>query len=197
MAQRRRGEELKAAIYEATVELLENDGYEAVTFQNVARKAETTRSVIYRYWTDRFSLLHDAAVYFAMQNPKYHGSMVDAVINNGSLRVDLLQMLQHLRDDAALFPKNFLAYLFFEESQGHKIFDSAIAGVQGADLLIVERILIRAQERGEARMNISEQAKLLPFQLLRYHFFMNPKPMTDEEIVELVDDILMPVYQNK
>ena len=34
---RRRGDELKKAIYKAAVHILENEGYEKVTFQNVAR----------------------------------------------------------------------------------------------------------------------------------------------------------------
>ena len=43
---RRRGDELKKAIYKAAVHILENEGYEKVTFQNVSKEAKTTRSVL-------------------------------------------------------------------------------------------------------------------------------------------------------
>ena len=54
---RRRGSELKEAIYKAAINILENEGYEKVTFQNVAKEAKTTRSVLYRYWYDVFDLI--------------------------------------------------------------------------------------------------------------------------------------------
>lgn len=195
MPQRRRGAELKDAIYSAAVELLEQEGYEAVTFQNVAKRAKTTRSVLYRYWEDTFTLIYEASRQAVMKSPNWHGSVIDQSFNSGSLRTDLLEMLKSLRDNSQLFPKNFLSFMYFEQAQGKKHMDERILDIESNNLIIIERILARAQERGEARENIAKNAKLLPFQISRYHIFIDNKLMTDDDISHLVDEILLPIYK--
>lgn len=192
--QRRRGEELKAVIFEAAVEILEKDGYEAVTFQNVARKAKTTRSVLYRYWKDAFSLIYEASRYTLEKSPNWGGAVMNQVFNSGHLRTDLVNMLVYMRNNSYLFPKNFLSSMYFEQAQGRHLLEGTIADVTGNNLIIIERILARAQERGEARENIGQMAKLLPFQMSRYHLFVENEPLDEQKIVEFVDEVLMPLY---
>ena len=69
---RRRGSELKEAIYKAAINILENEGYEKVTFQNVAKEAKTTRSVLYRYWNDVFDLIFEAVRFNISQIGRAH-----------------------------------------------------------------------------------------------------------------------------
>ena len=195
MPQRRRGEALKTAIYDATVEILEQEGYEAVTFQNVAKKANTTRSVLYRYFDNTFHLIYEASRAHVQKNQKWHGSVMDQEFNTGQMRTDLLAMMTYLRENAALFPKNFLSFIYFEQAQGKRRMDGLLPGVIESNIIIMERILARAQERGEAREKIARAAKLLPFELSRYHIFVENRPISDENLIELIDDILLPLYK--
>lgn len=58
----------------------------------------------------------------------------------------------------------------------------------------MERLLARAQERGEAREKIGQSAKVLPFQMTRYHMLLEGQSMNDKQIKELVDEVLLPIY---
>ncbi|GAK31621.1 TetR family transcriptional regulator [Weissella oryzae SG25] len=193
--QRRRGEDLKAAIYEAATWLLENEGYEKVTFQNVARRAHTTRSVLYRYWDDVYTLIYEAAHWYAQQSPDWQGTVMDATFNSGSLRQDLIDMLTFTRKNAHRFPKGFLPFIAWQQTQGRKALAEQIGGITTGNIIIIERILARAQERGEAREDIPQSAKLLPFQQARYFIMFEGQAMTDDETKNLVDEILLPLYQ--
>lgn len=192
---RRRGSELKNAIYAAAVELLENDGYEKVTFQNVAKKAKTTRSVLYRYWDDVYQLIYEAARHHIEADPDWQGTVIDASFNSGSLRQDLIDMLVFMRENAYRFPKGFLAFVNFQQAQGRNLFDSQLPQITTGNIVIIERILARAQERGEAKENIGEMAKLLPFQISRYHFMVENNPLDASEIAKFVDEVLLPLYE--
>lgn len=148
---RRRGDELKKAIYKAAVHILENEGYEKVTFQNVAKEAKTTRSVLYRYWDDVFDLIFEAVRFNISQNPEWRGNVIDQEINSGSLRQDLIELLTFMRENFKLYPKGFLAFVSFMQSQGKNVLESTVGNVLPSNLIIMERLLARAQERGEAR----------------------------------------------
>ena len=171
---RRRGSELKEAIYKAAINILENEGYEKVTFQNVAKEAKTTRSVLYRYWNDVFDLIFEAVRFNISQNPKWRGNVIDQEINKGSLRQDLIELLTFMRENFLLYPKGqgFLAFVSFMQSQGKNVLESTVGNVLPSNLIIMERLLARAQERGEAREKIGQSAKVLPFQMTRYHMLL-------------------------
>lgn len=191
---RRRGSELKEAIYKAAINILENEGYEKVTFQNVAKEAKTTRSVLYRYWNDVFDLIFEAVRFNISQNPKWRGNVIDQEINKGSLRQDLIELLTFMRENFLLYPKGFLAFVSFMQSQGKNFLESTVGNVLPSNLIIMERLLARAQERGEAREKIGQSAKVLPFQMTRYHMLLEGQSMNDEQIKELVDEVLLPIY---
>lgn len=191
---RRRGSELKEAIYKAAINILENEGYEKVTFQNVAKEAKTTRSVLYRYWNDVFDLIFEAVRFNISQNPKWRGNVIDQEINKGSLRQDLIELLTFMRENFLLYPKGFLAFVSFIQSQGKNVLESTVGNVLPSNLIIMERLLARAQERGEAREKIGQSAKVLPFQMTRYHMLLEGQSMNDEQIKELVDEVLLPIY---
>lgn len=190
MTERRRGLELKQAIYQATIELLEEHGYLAVTFQNVAHRAHTSRGVLYRHWKDTRTLIYEAARETVAANPQFPGTLIDQNFNHHDLREDLLAMIAFLKFSTTLYPKNFFSFISFEESQGHHLMDNVTN-----NLIIMERILARAQERGEAATSIGQAAKLLPFDLLRYRLMVNGKWPDDAITTQIVDEILLPIYK--
>lgn len=120
--------------------------------------------------------------------------MIDQEINSGSLRQDLIELLTFMRENFKLYPKGFLAFVSFMQSQGKNVLELTVGNVLPSNLIIMERLLARAQERGEAREKIGQTAKLLPFQMTRYHMLLEGQSMNDKQINELVDEVLLPIY---
>ncbi|MEA5117445.1 MAG: helix-turn-helix domain-containing protein, partial [Propionicimonas sp.] len=89
MATRRRGRELEEAILRAAWSLFLDGGYAAVTMQQVAEDAGTSKPVLYRRWADRDALLGDAMGYGLRSLP------LD-VPDTGSLRGDLLAVMEQV-----------------------------------------------------------------------------------------------------
>ena len=90
--QRRRGEELDAAIRAAVLELLVEQGPGGVTMEAVAAAARTSKPVLYRRWADRATLLRDTLLRTAIAAIPHE--------DTGSYRGDMLAVL---RGWAALF----------------------------------------------------------------------------------------------
>ncbi|MFQ6398238.1 TetR/AcrR family transcriptional regulator [Nocardia sp. KC 131] len=55
-----RGPKVRAAVLAATVEELGEQGYAALTMENVARRAGVHKTTVYRRWPDRDALVTDA-----------------------------------------------------------------------------------------------------------------------------------------
>src|ERR1700683_5384561 len=84
--QRRRGEELEAALLEAAWAELVEVGFARLTMESVAARAKTGVAVLYRRWPRKGDLVLDAIQHYAATHP------VD-VPDMGSLRGDMIAML--------------------------------------------------------------------------------------------------------
>src|SRR5664279_2994894 len=88
---RKRGDTLVESIYDAVVKLIKEVGYANLTFQQIAKEAKTSRSVLYRRWANMFDLLMemvDERSYKAIG-----GQLIDRIENTGTLRGDLINLL--------------------------------------------------------------------------------------------------------
>src|SRR3569833_4284158 len=85
-AKRRRGAELEAALRDAAWDELASGGYGAFTIEGVAARANTSRPVVYRRWSDRAELATAAIAHHGRANPV-------EVPDTGSLRGDLIDRL--------------------------------------------------------------------------------------------------------
>src|ERR1700683_561900 len=84
--QRRRGEELEAALLEAAWAELVEVGFARLTMESVAARAKTGVAVLYRRWPRKDDLVLDAIQHYAATHP------VD-VPDTGNLRGDMIAML--------------------------------------------------------------------------------------------------------
>lgn len=190
MAQhRRRGNELKEAIYLSAIEILENEGYKAITFQNIAQAAQTSRSVLYRAWPSPFLLLYEAVRWKISQEG--NGSIWGSDYNSGSLRGDLIAVCQHFVKNSLAFSSEFLKGFLNELIENPEVTHLS-ERIAVSNLQVIGKIIERATIRGEIKNEVSDMVKLLPFEVLRYHLvFMNDK-IDDRFIEELVDNIMLP-----
>lgn len=100
MAARPRSDVREEAILRAAMELLSEIGYDRMTVEAVAARANASKATVYRRWAHKGALV-TAAV------SRYAGSALVAPDPSGDLRTDLLGLLRALREslvgqDAAL-----------------------------------------------------------------------------------------------
>lgn len=83
-----RTSEVTSRVFEATMELLEEGGISAVSFQRVAERAEVGRATLYRRWPEPNFLVADALAATAADRIRMR--------DTGSLRGDLNALLEQI-----------------------------------------------------------------------------------------------------
>lgn len=96
-------------VFAATMELLEEGGASAVTFQQIAKRAEVGRATLYRRWPEPAFLIADALAATAADRIR--------IKDTGSLRGDLAAMMGQIA-------------LFIDSSTGRA---AIVAGLSGRD----------------------------------------------------------------
>jgi AcrR family transcriptional regulator len=187
---RRRGEALETAILQAVWSELRKVGYANLTVDAIAAQAGTSKPVLYRRWPSRAGLVLSAI--------RHHMPMLSGPLpDKGSLREDVLALLrrssQGLRQLGSETLYGLLADLFsdaeeFANLQKHVLHTSA--DVMGA-------IVQRAMDRGEiAHRVISPGIITLPVDLARHEIFIGRGPVSDSKLVEIVDEVFMPLVRS-
>lgn len=183
---RRRGEALNAAIYDATLAELAEGGFAALTMERVAERARASKASLYRRWPGRLELLLDA-VYHKLPNE-------ESVPDTGSLRADLLAVFRAIAEQLnGLLGEAFKAVLsdmLRDPERAAEIRERP----RGNGVRMVREIGQRAVLRGEIAPAALTQRRLEAGQaLLRQHFLFAGVPIPDEVIVQIVDDVMLPL----
>jgi AcrR family transcriptional regulator len=184
---RRRGAALEDAILDAAWEQLVAEGYAGFTTDAVAARAGTSKPVLYRRWPSRDDLLYAAVQHRGAQHQSY-------VPDTGSLRGDVLALLTAANRSTnplvALLSANLASYY---AGTGRTPADLRQAFL-GDRVNGMELVLRRAAERGEiASARLTPRVIDLPFSLFRHEFVMTLRPVPDEVLREIVDDIFLPL----
>lgn len=182
-ATRRRGEQLDRAIAKATYAELQEKGYDEVTFDGVAKRAGTSRSVLHRRYRSRAHMVAEAMIP-RMPSPTRR-------IDTGSLREDLRQFVEQFAVIHRAIGTDMVRKLTAEADD--RLIDE-ISGlrpkVSVAPLL---QILELARQRGElGSAEIPELALHLPLSAIRNQ--SRTSELSSGFLDELVDDVLIPLY---
>lgn len=185
--QRRRGEELEAALLEAAWQELVEAGFARLTMESVAARAKTGVAVLYRRWPNKDDLVLAAIRHYGTTHP------VD-IADTGSLRGDMIELLSNFSSTrvsfAAIVSATFSGLL---RSSGLTPAE-AREKILGDRPLSSDQIFTRAHERGEIDLNRIPPAVLtMPFDLMRHDMLMTYQPIPPERILAIVDDLFMPL----
>jgi AcrR family transcriptional regulator len=189
--QRRRGRDLEKALLDAAWAELTERGYANFTLEAVAKRAGTSTPVIYRRWENKAEIVQAAIA----QASAAH--VVD-VPDTGSLRGDLIAIMRaanQARIDL-LAAITVLLGSYFEDTgtDPGQLREQILGGRRSA----AEIILRRAVNRGETLPSaLTPRLISLPFDLFRHEVLMTLRPVTDEAIQQIVDDIVMPLLSPK
>ncbi|MFG1943707.1 TetR/AcrR family transcriptional regulator [Nonomuraea sp. NPDC048826] len=183
---RRRGEELASAIHRATLDELAESGYAKLTMERVAERARASKASLYRRWPTRVALVMDA-VYHALPD------LAD-VPDTGSLRGDLLTLLRGTADILAGPMGEALRGLLAEALRDEAAARAFKENSQGAGRKMMAEIARRAVERGEIPPEAALPIRLDTGQaLLRQHFLFQGPPIPDALLVDIVDEVMVPL----
>ncbi|TCC07400.1 TetR/AcrR family transcriptional regulator [Kribbella soli] len=178
--ERRRGAELEAVLLDAAWAELMESGYAQLTMEAVAARAQTGKQVLYRRWRNRAELV--------IASMRHHaGSIVENVPDTGSLRGDVLGVLQQMADRFTQLGPDTIHGLMAEAPDLDPEVYSRMTGVMAA-------IVKRAAERGEiATADVPVVVLTAPTNLMRHEIFFSHSPVPSSTITALVDDVFLPL----
>jgi AcrR family transcriptional regulator len=184
---RRRGSTLDAAILRATIAEIDQHGYADLSIERVAERARASKASVYRRWPSKVALVLAAV----------HNQLPDtaAAPDTGSLRGDLMALFlgaaRQLSGPAGVAIRGMLGDAL-RDPELHAELRRYTRGRSGAALRDVLRL---AGQRGE----LSPEA-ITPRQLeagmsvLRFHFLVHGAPVADTVVVEIVDEVVLPLF---
>jgi AcrR family transcriptional regulator len=189
---RRRGADLENALLEAAWEVLVEDGYRGFTYEAIAARAGTSRPVLYRRWAQREDLL------FAALNKHWWSRPIE-VPDTGDLHDDAIAFLRSANERRGQLMTVISVQLmdYFRDS-GTSFSDLREILRGSSRRLSGLRIMVRrAVERGELPAEpASDRIVDLPFDLFRHEMLMTMKPADDAAIVEIVEDVWLPLLRS-
>jgi AcrR family transcriptional regulator len=187
--QRRRGTELENALLDAAWDELVQRGYQGFTMDSVAERASTSRAVLYRRWPGKPELAQAAVV---------HASRKENVVapDTGSLRQDMVELMRRANRTRARLGITLALQLseYYVETGASlsELRSALLAGRENA----VDTLLARAVERGEVDpAKLTPRVVAVPFDLYRQELLMTLKPVPDDIIESIVDEVFMPLVR--
>ncbi|MFB7379531.1 TetR/AcrR family transcriptional regulator [Kitasatospora purpeofusca] len=187
---RRRGRELEAAIFEATLDQLTSGGFARLTMEGVAGAARTGKAALYRRWASKVELVIDAldsTLPRPTDTPDFGSAreelrhLVESFASVARSRAGgaVTAVMAELDHEQALLFKDFIAQRMIEPTKG-----------------VILDILRRGAERGDVRPDAATPlvADVVPAMLL-YRVKVCGRQVGPEFVDQLVDEVLVPLIR--
>ena len=185
---RRRGVVLETALLDAAWTELQEAGYAGLTMEAVAERAGTSRAVLYRRWRNRPELV---IATIRRHRPMLSGEVPDT----GSLRDDVLALLRRMSNRLAEIGPETVYGLLGDYFADRKLFSDIQGQVLEIGAGVMATILQHANQRGETRDGIPPMVATLPTDLFRHQLFITRTPPTEQVLIQIVDDIFLPLVR--
>lgn len=181
---RRRGKELETAILQAVREELKERGYSNLTMDGVAERSGTSKAVLYRRWANRAEIVL-AAIRERVPLP------LEEVPDYGNLRDDVCGVLRSMnQNNIEVMMKAF--YGLVTEIGGMPL--ASLIFPEGRNNRTMTIVLQRAVDRGEISAEaVTPRMLTLPADLARNEIILYNKPMSEQTIAEIVDEVYLPL----
>jgi AcrR family transcriptional regulator len=185
--QRRRGEELEAALLDAAWDELVEVGFAKLTMESVAARAKTGVAVLYRRWPNKDDLAFAAIRHYRETHPV-------GLPDTGTLRGDVLALLQGFSEERNTFTVVMAATFAGLMSSSGLTPADVRARIIDSQPVSSHEVFQRAHERGEIDLGTLPPAVLsMPFDLMRHDLLMTLKPVPADRITAIVDELFMPL----
>jgi AcrR family transcriptional regulator len=185
---RRRGDALHAAIFEATLEELTAVGYAELKMEHVANRARASKGSLYRRWSSRAELVVDAVhhtIPSCAERP-----------DTGSVREDLLGCLRGFATLLNGPSGEAIRGLMADTIRNQDLMEIVQVRFVDPGVSLFLEVLRRGAARGEVRAAaLTRRIASLGPDLLREHFLVHRTPIPDRVLVEIVDEVIMPLIR--
>ena len=183
---RRRDDVLMSAIREATRAELAKHGYPGVTFEGVARRAKTSKPVLYRRYRSRAHMVVDALVVLPREPVPTSRAQ--------SLREDLLTLLDAIMDRFHSIGIDTYRRLIADADD--ELLDTITAQLAELADQTVYRALADARDRGEiGSANIPDRTAMAFVALVRHEVFFTRNPVDRKALIDIVDSVYLPLIE--
>ncbi len=189
---RRRGEALERAIHAAVFTELAEVGYAAFTIESVASRAHTGKASIYRRWPTKQDLVLEAFCgKFGETMQLIEGSLDD----DTTTRDVLLQMGRRMCEVSAEATEA-IRVAAGEMSRDAELSAALDERVNCPKRELLLNVLQRGVERGEVRPEAACEmfAEILPAMIM-FKLILQNQAVSDDALISIVDDILMPLLR--
>jgi AcrR family transcriptional regulator len=175
-----------SAIREATRAELAEHGYPGVTFEGVARRAKTSKPVLYRRYRSRAHMVVDALLALP-RNPVPASA-------TPSLREDLLSMLGAVIERFHRIGVDTYRSLIADADD--ELLDTITAQLAELADQTIYRALADARDRGEiGAAHIPDRAATAIVALVRNEVFFTRSPVNEETLADILDNVYLPLIE--
>lgn len=187
MTPRRRGEELEQAILNAVWEEFQEVGFARLTVEGVARRAGTSKPVIYRRWPNRLEMM---VACLTSRVPT-----ADSIPDTGTLRGDTIAVLTLLRERMFTAGRSAMLGILSAVSTEPEAFHTFAPQFVNHVVTLMEAVLERAASRGDIDAErLTDRLRKLPLDLARNEFLITGE-LGDEAVAEIIDQVFFPALQ--
>ncbi|MFD8013514.1 TetR/AcrR family transcriptional regulator [Streptomyces sp. NPDC058955] len=188
---RRRGPVLERAILEAALDQLSSVGWNSLTMEGVALRAQTGKAAVYRRWPSKEDLVADA---LQAGLPRF-----DEAPDLGSVRDELYELCRRVRDVMTSRSGLALRTVLHECDEEAAVRFRALieTGVVGPSKQLFAHALERGIKRGEVRSDAIDDLVLdvIPA-LMMYRSKVCGSEWTDTEMADVIDRIMVPLVRS-
>lgn len=186
---------LDAAIVGAAVKLMAEVGYERMSIEEVARRASTAKTSVYRRWPSKDALVLAAVRFYMRERPESTGSR--PAEDTGSLRGDLLAHARRLATRLTRERVSIFAGLLVAMRTNPTLAGAVRGQLIEAEVGAVRSLLQRAARRGELSgdRQVTLLALVLP-SVLFTRLLVLDVPLDEEFLTRLVDQVLVPAFRH-
>ncbi|AVH56079.1 MULTISPECIES: TetR/AcrR family transcriptional regulator [Streptomyces] len=189
---RRRGAVLERAILEAALEQLGTVGWNGLTMEGVAARAQTGKAAVYRRWPSKEDLVADA---LQAGLP----GLTEAP-DLGSIREDLLELCRRVREAMFSQPGLALRSVVYEcDAAQAERFQRVILGrVVEPTLHLLREVISRGIERGEVRPDAANAYVFdaIPAMLM-YRSKVCASEWGERDLEEMIDQLMVPLLRQR
>lgn len=186
LATRRRGDALLNAIYAAVLDELAESGYAGLSIERVAERARTGKASIYRRWPTRLDLVLET-----LDHTLPHA---DDPPDTGNVRDDLLVVMRRIA--AAMNSRVGDAARVCLAGGRDELACAVRERLLPPRKAMVVELLRRGADRGEVRREaVTERVAEVGPMLLQGELLQRGDPIPDAAVVDIVDEVLMPLLR--
>jgi AcrR family transcriptional regulator len=186
---RRRGEALEAAILAAVLHELESTGYAALSLDRVASRARVSKASLYRRWPGKPALVVDAV--------RRSLPAADTLPDTGALRTDLLAAFRQVAEGLSGAAGAALRGVLSEALRDPETAAELAALRHGNSVEMVQALATRAVDRGDIPPGAIHARRLEVGPAMLRHEFLVRGWVSEEFVVEVVDDVVLPLLSTQ